>query len=430
MDGVTQEHAMPSLEKTRRVLMIAAAWPPMNAPGSRRPLRLARRLPKLGWTPVVLTTDPPGGWEVDGVTIDGERDAPGIEVHRVRALWPGVKARRAVKRVLPPAADRVAQVAMSRFLLPDHVPEWSVACARKARELGPFDAVWVTAPPFGATIVGVAVARAIDRPLVVDFRDPWTQAPRFRPRRVPIGVPDWMLEGVEEIVLRAAAGVSYIYPENLAWNRARFGEGRAWEVIPNGFDAEDVPACAPATFAEPTLVYTGSCYGGRSMLPIFTALAAEARAGAKGPRVLVHGELDAQAQAFLASHPELGPLVDVRPRVGLDRIAPLIRGADALLLLTGVEHKHAVGAKLFDYLLVRRPVLAYGPRDSSAAEIVRTTGAGVWIASEDGEDALRGALRALAARALPFAPDDAQIHRWSADATAERTAALLDRVVR
>src|SRR5688500_2911977 len=141
--------------------MIAAAWPPMNAPGSRRPLRIARRLPRLGWEPVVFTTDPPGGWEVSGVTIDAEPDAPGIEVHRVPALWPGVKLRRAVKRALAraPRAESIAQVAMSRFLIPDHVPEWSVACVRRARELDPFDAVWVTAPPFGATIVGVAVAR-------------------------------------------------------------------------------------------------------------------------------------------------------------------------------------------------------------------------------------------------------------------------------
>src|SRR5262249_52496994 len=156
------------------------------------------------------------------------------------------------------------------------------------------------------------------------------------------------------------------------------------------------------------------------------ALAAEARAGAKGPRLLVHGELDAAAQSFLNDHAELAPLVDIRPRVGLDVIAPLMRGADALLLLTGVEHKHAVGAKLFDYLLVRRRGLAYGPKDSSAADIVRQTGAGVWIASEDGEAPLRSALRSLASRSLPFAPDDAEIHKHSADATADRTASLLD----
>ncbi len=421
-----------------RVLMIAPTWPPVNLMGTRRALRLARRMPALGWEPVVLTPDPPGAYALDQPGLDHAMSEPDVSVTRVPARFPMVHVRRGVREALAvraklPRVEAIAQIAFARSLWPDHFVEWAPAAIRAARRMvreRDIDAVWVTAPPFGAAVVGALVAKAIRRPLVIDFRDPWTQAPRLRPRRNPFGVPHWAMERLEAAALRAADGVAYVYPENLAWNEARFGRGASarWAVIPNGYDEDDFPSGPPTSFDAPTVLYGGSCYGGRTMQPVLRALRALLDAGRDAPRLLIHGELDPASAELVAGSSELAALVDIRPRVGMSVIAPKMQGAQALLLLTGGEHKHAVAAKIFDYFLAARPVLAYGPRGSSVSKILSDCRAGVWVNHEDGEVALADALERVARDDFPYDPDPEEILRWSADKMAERTVALLNEV--
>ena len=421
-----------------RVLMIAPTWPPVNLMGTRRALRLARRLPALGWDPIVLTPDPPGAYRFDPPGLDPAMSEPPVSVRRVPAVFPMVHVRQAVRELLVhranlPRVERLAQIAFARSLWPDHFVEWAPAAIREARRIrdrGDLAAVWVTAPPFGAAVVGALVAKAIERPLVIDFRDPWTQAPRHRPRRNPFGVPHWAMEQLEAAALRAADGVAYVYPENLAWNERRFGKptSAVWSVVPNGYDEDDFPSGPTAAFESPTVLYAGSCYGGRTMQPVLRALLALLDAGRPAPRLLIHGELDPASRKLVEESGRLAEIVEVRPRVGMKEIASKMRGADALLLLTGGEHKHAVAAKLFDYFLAGRPVLAFGPRGSSVATILSDCRAGTWVNHEDGEAALADALERIARDEFPHEPNPDQILRWSADAMAERTVQLLNEV--
>jgi len=423
---------------SRSVLMIAPYWPPVNAMGTRRSLRLARRLPALGWDPLILTPDPPGAFSLGRPNLAPDMREPPVSVTKVPALFPMLRVAKGVRALLQtraklPRLERLVQIAIARSLLPDHFVEWAPAVIRAARRLvreHEIDAVWTTAPPFGAAVVGALVSQAISRPLVVDYRDPWTQAPRLRPRRNPLGVPHWALEELERAVLRRADGVAYVYPENLAWNEQRFGKRAPakWAVIPNGYDEADFPEGAPTNFEVPTVLYGGSCYGGRTMQPVLRALSSLLAAGRAAPRLLIHGELDPASAKLVADSDALGELVDIRPRVPMSVIAPKMRGAQALLLLTGGEHKHAVAAKIFDYFLAARPVLAYGPRGSSVSKILLDSKAGVWVNHEDGERALADALERVALNDFPYAPDSEEIGRWSADAMAERTAALLNEV--
>lgn len=421
----------------RQVLMIVPAWPPVNIVSTRRPLRLARRLPELGWNPTVLTPDPPAGFELDEPALDPTLSVPSIDVHRVPGRFPGVQLRRAVRTVMHrvPDFERIVQITFNRVLFPDHFVEWAPAAIqaarRVARERG-VDAVWATAPPYGALVVGALVASSLNRPLVVDYRDPWTQAPQPRPRRYPFAVPKWALETLEGAVLRRANGAAYVNPDMRAWNEARFGipEDATWHAVPNGFEATDLPPAPPAEFDHPTLLYAGSCYRGRTMLPVLQAMYAERTEGETAlPRFLFYGELDPDARAFLDRHRDaLEGFVEAHGRIPIEELASKMRGADALLLVTASEHDHAVAAKVFDYFLAERPIVAYGPGDGAAADVIRRTGTGLAVPQEEGLEALRRALRQVYQRSLPYAPDASEISRWSADGTAQQMAKLLDSV--
>lgn len=280
--------------------------------------------------------------------------------------------------------------------------------------------------------MGVAISKALNAPLVLDFRDPWTQAPVLRERRYPFGVPKALLVALEGACLRQAAAVSYVYESNLHANARAFGcpSGSLWEVIPNGFEPDAFEGAPPATFERPTVLYAGACYGGRSLVPVLEALEMLIRSERPRPSLVFHGELDHASKQLLMANPMLGSTVSCEPRIGMRELAPKMLGAHSLLLLTGPEHRHALAAKVLDYFVAERPILAVGPGDAVAKEVIQATNTGTWVDTEAGTGALADALERIATGPVDYQPNVDAVEQWSADSTARLTAKLLNRVVR
>lgn len=412
----------------RRVLMLCM-WPPWAKVGARRPVRLARRLPALGWTPVVLTPEPA---DADGrfVKLDPTLSAPDVEVVRPRALFPSARLLDGATALLERAGQghRAGLVsALVRDLrLIDQFTEWLPAALNAARKLGPIDAVWATGSPYGFFPTALALGKQLKAPVVFDYRDPWTP-PLHGAGRNPIRWPRSALSALEARLLCAADAVSFVTPETREQYRRVFGQtpGAAWRVIPNGFAPEERAVTPPLGTDRPTLVHAGNCYGSRSLAPVLKALDA-VRADRPALRVRQLGVIDAAAEAALANAP-LPEHFDSPGRVDQIALAGHLAGAAALLMLVGDEHADLVPGKLFDYWLYDRPILAVGPAQAAARRLIETTGTGQWVTSTDTEG-LRAALRAVADGTLPYAPNRAAIAPYSADAMAEATAALLDTV--
>ena len=90
----------------------------------------------------------------------------------------------------------------------------------------------------------------------------------------------------------------------------------------------------------------------------------------------------------------LGDRVELLGEVSRRRSLELQRDSDVLLLLipeSGGRGKGVLTGKIYEYLAAERPILAAVPPDGAAAQLVRDTGAGVVVSSDD-VDALREAL--------------------------------------
>ncbi|MEE2788746.1 MAG: hypothetical protein VX589_15530 [Myxococcota bacterium] len=412
------------MSQVSRVLMLTASWPPVARVGVRRPLRIARRLAEYGWQPSVMTPTPNAIFR-QMPPLDQSLSTPDIPTFRIPALIPSTRVARLLAR-LPRPIGSVLQTAMAQYLLPDQYPEWTRAAVRAARRLDGFHAVWVTGGPFGMFYVGAAVADALQLPLVLDYRDPWTSD--HQPRRMP-GAPTLeALRNYEAKLLQRANGVAYVNQDMLTLNMRHFGQpkGAEWAVIPNGFAPEDCPDVEPHSYQRPTVIYAGSCYASRSMLPVLRALKALAQLGRPRPQIMMFGELDAPARAFLETA-SLDDDFHCGSRISAQEITARMRGADALLLIIGDSHRTALSGKIFDYLQVQRPILGVGPANSSAAQLLADTGTGVWATDEA---TIMQQLEAIAQRTLTYAPRPARIRPYSADAMTERTVALLEAVRR
>jgi hypothetical protein len=154
-----------------RLLFVALEFPPLAGIGVRRSLQLARRLPEFGVSPVVLTTDAASypalsSDRVDLSTVD--QIPPGIVVERIPCPSP-----------YAPNPSRLVDWYRTYFGVVDATGKWwkpevtralSDILTRHRPEV-----IYVSVPPFGTAPLWCDIGKQVGLPVVLDFRDAWSQ---------------------------------------------------------------------------------------------------------------------------------------------------------------------------------------------------------------------------------------------------------------
>jgi len=405
-----------SAAPSRRILVVAYAFPPAPFVGSNRWLAITEHLRARGHEVTVLST--PAFGRLDD---DGARD-----VHRARDLMASSGLRTMLRRPAlpsdgaPTATSTPAPAVLTRVLVPDaHVASWApfaTVAARRLLAARHHDAIVTTTPYESAHLVGLVLRRRAA--WIADFRDGWV----FDSHRAPFyteaqRVLDRALErrvvGSADAVTAATRPIAEDFQDRL---------GVAAVHVPNGWDpawgagAEgDQPP--PLEDGCVNLVYTGTLSGGwgrspRALLKALRTLASEP-AVAKRLRLVIAGrpsEEDERDLRELAS-----PLVRHVGVLSRPAARALQRQANGLVLITSRNRSEATG-KLFEYIGARRPVLALAA-GNEAARIVGETGIGLTVAPDD-EHAIAAVLRDVAAGALErsYAPRDLDEYIYPAPA--------------
>ncbi len=385
-------------ELSRRLLMLIHDFPPAVGGGILRPLKFATYLPEFGWTPVVLTIR-----EADV----GGRDAglleavpPGTELHRTRTLIPPRRtaewrARDAAARDAGPWLGRAARSWLRDLLLvPDSRVAWWPCALPKALEVyrkSGFAAIYATAPPYSSLVLGRTLKRLTGRPLVCDFRDPWshelteTRAGErpFR-RRAEIRQERAVVRGADAVVVTAPGLVDVFREAYPAEDPSKF------HLVTNGYDPADYDGVEPMRFERFAIVYTGKVHEMYSPATLLDGLrlALERQPGL-AERLEVHflGEFDPALRGPLGD-PPLSRVVTVHGHVSHRAAIAFQLGADLLVsMLADLEAwKHRmISAKVFEYLYAGAPVLGIMPPDGPSARLIREGRAGVIVAPGDAE---------------------------------------------
>jgi glycosyltransferase involved in cell wall biosynthesis len=375
-------------ELSRRFGLVAYYFPPENAAGAARPFRFYRYLPEFGFDPRVFTAaDPATGPAMAGVVR--VRDELG-EYWQRGAPKPGAMA------LLPELAlRRYGVIAGVGF-------HWSRLVARECRKWQqeiPNERVTVfsTYPPLGGLLTPLWLDRRRFR-IVVDYRDPFSAA----------GPADWQKDfrvrrWIDERVIRRADVVIANSDSAAEAFRSAFpGHARKIWAIWNGFDPADELAARPIPERPgPVIAHVGSIYTGRSPDAI---LASVRRLREAGPerwgrvRVSLIGPLGFGARIDPA-------LIEAGTSDGwLEYVPNLIPKAEAnritaesdYLLLLQPQSSVQVPAKLFEYLRIGRPILAYAPKNSAIEWLLERAGVPYeCVYPEDAAEAVDGKLRRL-----------------------------------
>jgi len=201
----------------RKVLMIVYYYPPLGGIGGMRTLRLASRLPSLGWEPIVLTVS-------EGTLAVIERDAsdgeiPGVRVFRtfnpdlafrvkrLAGFDVSQKVSRASRGAAAPASlkARLATGLSDWAGMPDRFIDWFPFARRRAIELvrtfAP-EVVFTSSPPSTCHIIAASVKSRTGVPWVADLRDPWIGRFYSEGHGLPNMVNSWLDKLLDKTLFR------------------------------------------------------------------------------------------------------------------------------------------------------------------------------------------------------------------------------------
>jgi glycosyltransferase involved in cell wall biosynthesis len=395
----------------RKILLISYHFPPSTEVGGLRIANFARRLPRFGWTPYVLTVKDKYLQAVDPERLNDVRDVRIFKAGQTPTLSQAYLAcKRATMRLLrkpdgradiaytnppgrlkpggegEPLSMRLRRYVLSFLSLPDAQRNWLVPAvieAVRAIRREKIECIMTSCPPYSAHLVGLLVKWTTGiRWWVADFRDPWmtTGAKSLSPTcSASLGIERWM----ERAVIRNA--------DRVVTNTERLCEGlknangsspkERFVCITNGFDREFFSGFTHLQkYGIFTITYAGSFYFGRTPEPVFRAIRDLVQEGAvtrHDIRVRLVGHcqsIEGRPTDGLIEHYGVRDVVEVLDPVSYNKAIEMIRQSHLALLLAP-NQPYQIPAKIYDYMGAGTRVLAIAGAGATA-DLIRNTGIG------------------------------------------------------
>ena len=301
-------------------------------------------------------------------------------------------------------ARRTLRKAAMSIVFPDREVFWvpgAIAAGKDALAAMPHDLVLATHGPASDLVVGRALARFAKLPLVVDFRDLWSTLP------MPIFTTPLhraAARRLERTIVRDASRVVAVAPlmaEDLATSHGISPERAI--AITNGFDPEDAPRAHDARVSGPfRLMYAGSVHAHYDLDPVWRAIKTLASQSVITPETF---RIDFVGNLAISDARALGvdAFVDTKPFVAHDAVFDELARADALLVVEtpGYYARYGYAAKVFDYLLTGKPVLALVESGGNTARLLRDAGVGYCAEPSDDAGVLAALERVLVLKGAP-----------------------------
>jgi glycosyltransferase involved in cell wall biosynthesis len=395
----------------RRLLLLAWYFPPDGGGGVFGPFSLANYAATHGWEVSVLAREvalaSPAGRSLYKTLH------PSIEVCRVApdVLQPS-------SQVFPSVGDGFPGVQQG-FL----TALKGFAAARTAWDVAP-SVVVASGPPFHWFVAGYFIARYFSCPLVLSYRDEWTQFPFDF---VTSSRADWWWE---QRCQRFADAVTFTTRSQLDHQIRTFPTlaPDKCHVVPNGWEPSDYPDWSeiPKVRSDQIVLSFVGNLGQWTLPGSFLGTLGEAIAQRSDLKTKLrvrfvgqkHPEALRQLEAF--PHPEV---LILEPEVSKKDAIRVMRESSLLLLVNEPDLARYRPGKLYDYLAVGRPILVFG-EGGEVADLVRELRAGCIVPWGDAhalEQALLGCNGTL---------DDRSSRRaWLLDHTRESTAAKMIKVL-
>ncbi|MGH8064865.1 MAG: glycosyltransferase [Candidatus Entotheonellia bacterium] len=408
----------------KRVVMIAFHYPPFSGgSGIQRTLKFSRYLPDYDWQPIILTAH---ARAYPQIADDQLAEIPsGIQVTRAFAWDSGRHL--SVRGVYP------------RWMaLPDRWVSWWFGAVLAGLQLiykhRP-DIIWSTYPIATAHLIGLTLHRLSGIPWIADFRDSMTEE---NYPRDPLTRSSY--RWIERKVVKHGTCLIFTATSTLDMYLTRYPSlcPNHCLVIPNGYDEEDFEGLTiPSAnlHSHPMrLLHAGVLYpDDRDPRAFFRALARLKQDGLTDVKNLSVDLRAAGSESYysgMLKELAIDDLVHLLPALPHRQALQDCADADGLLLFQAASCNHQIPAKVYEYLRLRKPILALTDATGDTAALLRETGGATIVDLADEQAiylALPQFLRSAGQGRHPM-PDQEQVGRYARSNQASELASCLSRL--
>jgi glycosyltransferase involved in cell wall biosynthesis len=434
----------------KRVLLISYLFPPTGGAGVQRNLKYAKYLPDFGWQPTILTVKDINYYLYDHSLLS-ELPAQ-VQVLRTESLDPlrvsNVLLGTSQKAVSPQDTEKQGAVRNRRFTeasraveiyrrvrdvaaFPDSTLGWlpfAYSAGVRAIRQSKVQVTVASIGPVTSAIIAHLLWKRIGVPYVLDFRDGWLDDPyAIRPTKL-----HWAGHRFLEKKIVGNAHFVTVYDDYLEQRLVeRYPQlaGRT-AVLPNGFDPSDLNDIVPAAREDKgRIVYTGNLYGHHeaNFLTLLGALKQLPPSVLQNLEVLFVGQTYAGA-AQRVEEAGLSTIVKFTGYVSHGESLGYLMSADATLLFIRAGDVSSLTGKVFEYIMVGKPIIASLEPHGACGQLLRGAGLGEWISAPQDSATLAQTIAALHQKEWPSPPQENN-DRFNRRYNTQRLAGILDELV-
>ena len=372
----------------KKALIITYYWPPAGGPGVQRWLKFVKYLRDFHVEPIVYIPENPH-YPIEDTSL--LREVPkDITIYRQPLFEPYGLAKflssRKTKRISSGIIQTKNQSFLEKimlwirgnFFIPDARKYWvkpSVKFLSGVIKNENIDTIITTGPPHSVHLIGQQLKDEHKVQWMADFRDPWTSIGYHKKLKLSVSSQK-KHKALEHGVLNGADKI--ITTSNTTKYELEKLTKQPISVITNGYDSKyEGGADLDKDF---TISHIGSLLTGRNpknLWKVLSQLAAENTVFRSDLQLEFMGVVCKDVMDSLYRF-ELGPYIKMRG-YGSHAEAQRRQQRSQLLLLVEIDSEETKGiipGKLFEYMAAKRPILAVGPKNWEAGEIICDTQTG------------------------------------------------------
>jgi glycosyltransferase involved in cell wall biosynthesis len=374
----------------KKVLIITYYWPPSGGPGVQRVLKFAKYLPEFGWKPIILTVRDGEYPQTDSSLC--QEIPKDLTVYKTRSLEPFSLFKRFTGQsrdtkiptyILSQTQDesfktRLAKWVRSNIFIPDAKIGWipfAIKTGTKIIAQEGIDLICTSSPPHSLQIIGRALQKKTGVKWLADFRDPWSGA-FWQQDNQQTGLARYLNRKFETHILASADWITSVSPAIIT--KFRTIRDNNYSVLYNGFDTQDFENLNKLSSKKFRIGYFGHLGGSQNCPNLFAALSELCADAQEHIQIRFYGSIHSQVlkamqQTEIEHCIELNAYLDHRAALN-----KMINSEMLLLVIPEVsENRGIITGKIFEYMASGNFVLAIGPKNGDAAELISTSKCGV-----------------------------------------------------
>lgn len=379
----------------KNLLIITYYFPPSGGPGVQRVLKHIKYLKEFGWNPIIFTVlngqypaiDDSLLTQIPVNTIiykskifepyniyrffTGKKKGVSIDVNTIKKEGQKLSIK-----------ENISEFIRSTFFIPDARIGWLFYANKVLNEIMRIHkplAIYSSSPPYTCSLLARNLKRKYNIPWVAGFRDPWTDF-ISSPKRWFL--PKYIDKSLEYSVFNESDFVECAWEGIIKDAISKYPtlEKRKFVHIPNGFDSNDFPKINQVKNPKFTITYTGSMYGRRNPYSFFQAIELLIKQNKIVPdnlNIRFVGRFGGEVEEMFenASFKNQIEKINYLPH---EKSIEFLLLSDILLLIVdeSKESQEIVPGKVYEYIGVRKPIIAIAPQDSAISYLIKETQSG------------------------------------------------------